>query len=104
MWAALKLYAKLNIILKNHIFAWFKTGKLSPWKILKDLTGWADQALTARGYKKLSELRQESQEIHDMMDSADGSALPSPEEEALASMTPREKLKPQERNRFGKLI
>lgn len=93
MWNAIKLFAKLNIILKNHIFTWFRTGTLSPWKILKDLTGWADAALTAKGYKKLSELRRESKKIHGTIDPVDKPTVP-----------PRNKPKPQERNKFGKLI
>lgn len=92
MWNAIKLYAKLNIILKNHIFEWFRTGKLSPWKFFKDMLGWADAALTARGYKKLSELRQESHKIQDMLESVDKPSVP-----------PRDKPKSQERNKFGKL-
>lgn len=103
MWKALKLYYKLNGILKDHIVTWFLTGKLSPWKIFTDLTDWADLALTAKGYKKLSELKQESRKIHDMMDSVDGSADPRQPEEASPTPT-RERPKPQERNKFGKLI
>lgn len=91
MWQALKLYAKLNIILKNHIVAWFLTGKLSPWKIFTDLTHWADLALTARGYKELSELKRESQKIHNLID-------------PIEKVAPREKPKSQKRNRFGRLI
>lgn len=100
MWKALKLYYKLNKILKDHIVTWFLTGKLSPWKIFTDLTHWADLALTARGYKKLSELKHESRKIQDTMASVDGSA-PSQEEEVLST---RDKPKPPERNRFGRLI
>ena len=88
MRAALRLHAKLNIILKNHIFAWFRTGKLSPWRLLKDMIGFADDALTAKGYKTLSELKKESEKV-----------------EAVKKPTsPRVKPKPQERNKFGKLI
>lgn len=101
MWKALKLYAKLNGILKDHIVTWFLTGKLSPWKIFTDLTHWADMALTARGYKELSELKQESHKIHDMMDYVDDSADSKPKEKVSST---RVKPKPQERNRFGRLI
>lgn len=86
--------------LKNYLMTWFRTGKLSPWKIFTDLTHWADLALIARGYKKLSELKQEFREIRDMMDSVDASVDPGPKEEV--SLT-RVKPKPSERNRFGKL-
>lgn len=99
MWKVLRLYAKLNGILKDHIVTWFTTGKLSPWKIFTDLTHFADIALTARGYKKLSELKQESQKIRDMMEFVDDSA-PQSEEEVLLT---RVKPKPPEHNRFGKL-
>ena len=95
MWQALKLYAKLNIIFKNHIFAWFRTGKLSPWKIFTDLTGFADAALTAKGYKTLAELKQESKEIDEPVE---------PVEPVEKKSVIRNKPKPQERNKFGKLI
>lgn len=87
MWTALKFYVKLNGILKNHIFEWFRIGKLSPWKFLKDIVGLADAALTAKGYRTLSELKQESKEI-----------------ESVKKVPPRVKPKSQERNKFGKLI
>jgi len=91
MWQAIKVWNKLNVILKNHIVTWFITGKLSPWSLFKDLTNWLDQLLDAKGYKKSSELMRESQKIQDMMDSA-GDSVP-----------PRKKARSQKRNRFGRI-
>lgn len=99
MWLTLKL----NGTLKDRIVTWFLTGKLSPWRIFTDLMRQADLALAAKGYKPLSELKQESQKIADTMDSVEGSVPPNQKENPLPRPQ-REKPKPHERDRHGRLI